>query len=133
MNKRTRKFGIEILQRAEEASLLDKQHNNTLWRDVAKKEMRNVSITFKILDSGENPSVGFSGLSVQMVFDIKLDLTRKARHFVDGHVNPNPVDSTYTEVVSSITLRIAITYAVLLGVDIFNHKGYQSCLVDQDL
>lgn len=41
-----------------------------------KKETTNVMIAFKILDAGENLPVGFSKLSVHMVFDVNLDLTR---------------------------------------------------------
>ena len=98
---------------------MDKQNKNTLWRDAIQKEMKNVSIAFKILDSSENLSVGFSKLSVHMVFDIKLDLTRKARLVADGHLTPDPIDSTYTGVVSRETVRIALTHAALLGIDIW--------------
>ena len=54
-----------------------------------------------------------------MVFDIKLDLTRKARLVADGHLTPDPNDSTYAGVVSRETVRISLTYAALLGVDIW--------------
>ena len=53
-----------------------------------------------------------------MVFDIKLDLTRKARVVADGHLTPDPIDSTYAGVVSRKTVRIALTYVALLGIDI---------------
>ena len=53
-----------------------------------KKEMTNVSVAFKVLDSMENLPVGYSKLSVHMVFDIKLDLTRKACLVADGHLTP---------------------------------------------
>ena len=81
--------------------------------------MINISIALKILDSGDNLPVGFSELSVHMVFDIKLDLTRKARIVADVHLTPDPIDSTYARVVSKESARIALTYAVLLGVDIW--------------
>ena len=80
--------------------------------------MKNVSIAFKILDSSENLPVRYSKLSVHMVFDIKLDLTRKARVVADGHLTPDPIDSTYAGVVSRKTVRIALTYVALLGIDI---------------
>ena len=81
--------------------------------------MTNVSVAFKVLDSMENLPVGYSKLSVHMVFDIKLDLTRKARLVADGHLTPDPIDSTYAGVVSRETVRIALTYAALMGVDIW--------------
>ena len=95
VKKRTHKYGIEVPRTVEEAYLMDKQNKNTLWRDAIHKEMKNVSIAFKILDSNENLPIGCSRLSVHMVFDIKLDLTRKARLVADGHLTPDPVDSTY--------------------------------------
>ena len=100
------------------SDLFDKQNNNTLWRDAVKKEMTNVSVAFKVLDSMENLPVGYSKLSVHLVFDIKLDLTRKARLIADGHLTPDPIDSTYAGDISRETVRIALTYSALLGVDI---------------
>ncbi len=96
--------------------MLNKQNNTNFWRNAVKKEMTKVMIAFKILDTGENFPFGFSKLSVRMVFDIKLDLTRKARLVVDGQLTPDPVDSTYAVVVSMELVRIALTYAVLLGI-----------------
>ena len=49
----------------------------------------------------------------------KLDLTRKARLVADGHLIPDPVDSTYAGFVFRESVRIALTYAVLLGVDLW--------------
>ena len=54
-----------------------------------------------------------------MVFDIKLDLTRKARLVADGYLTPDPIDSTYAGVVSMKMVRIALTYTALLGIDIW--------------
>ena len=52
-----------------------------------------------------------------MVFDIKLDLTRKTRLVADGHFTPDPVDSTYADVVLRETVKIALTHAALHGFD----------------
>ena len=90
VKKRSHKYGIEVPRTVEEAYMLDRKNNNTLWRDAVKKEMENVMVAFKILDTGENLPVGFSKLGVHMVFDIKLDLTRKARLVADGHLTPDP-------------------------------------------
>ena len=48
--------------------------------------------------------VGHSRLKEYLVFDIKLDLTRKTRLVADGHLTPDPVDSTYAGVVSRETV-----------------------------
>ena len=77
----------------EEAYALDKQNNSSCWRDTIKKEMKNVIIAFNLLDEGDKPPVGYAKLKVHLVFDVKLDLTRKARLVADGHMTPDPVNS----------------------------------------
>ena len=81
--------------------------------------MKNVIFAFNLLERGDKPPVGHAQLKVYLVFDAKLDLTRKARLVADGHLTPDPVDSTYAGVVSRETVRIALTYAALHGLDIW--------------
>ena len=44
-------------------------------------------------------------------------MTRKARLVADGHLTPDPVDSTHAGVVSRERVRIALTYTGLCGFD----------------
>ena len=53
-----------------------------------------------------------------MIFDVKMDFTRKARWVLDGHKTPSVAGSTYAGVVSRETVRIALTYAALNGLDV---------------
>ena len=53
-----------------------------------------------------------------MVFDVKMDFTRKARWVKDGHKTPDPEQSTYAGVVSRESVRIALTCAALNGLDV---------------
>ena len=53
-----------------------------------------------------------------IIFDVKMDFTRKARWVLDGHKTPEPIISTYADVVSRESVRIALTYAALNGVDV---------------
>ena len=55
---------------------------------------------------------------LHIVFDVKMDFTRKARWVLDGHKTADPEGSTYAGVVSRESVRIAFTYAVLNGLDI---------------
>ena len=119
VKKKTHKYGIEVPSTVEEAYALDQKNKNPYWSDAIKKEMRNVVVAFNILDSGEKAPIGYSKLGVHMVFDVKLDLTRKARLVADGHLTPDPVDSTYAGVVSRESVRIALTYAALMGLDLW--------------
>ena len=55
-----------------------------------------------------------------MIYDIKMDFTRKARLVAEGCRTPNPVTSTYAGVVFRESVRIARTYASLNGLDVWS-------------
>ena len=62
---------------------------------------------------------GWSKVTGHLVFDVKMDFTRKARWVLDRHKTPDPVGSTYAGVVSRERVRITFTYASLNGLDVF--------------
>jgi hypothetical protein len=119
-NKRkiTHKYGIEVPTSIEHGCKLDEQNGDTCWRDALSKEMKNVGIAFQVLEEGENEPVGWSKVTGHLVFDVKMDFTRKARWVLDGHKTPDPIGSTYAGVVSRESVRIALTYAALNGLDV---------------
>jgi hypothetical protein len=80
--------------------------------------MKNNRIAFEIKEEDENIPPGFKYLECYMIFDVKMDLTRKARYVANGAKTPDPIASTYAGVVSRETVRIAFTYAALNGSDI---------------
>jgi hypothetical protein len=43
-------FGIEVPKNWDAYVRLDKENDNTLWQDAARKEMNNVRVAFKILN-----------------------------------------------------------------------------------
>ena len=47
-----------------------------------------------------------------------MNFTRKARWVLDGYKCPNPIGSTYAGVVSRESVRIALTYAALNGLEV---------------
>ena len=47
--------------------------------------MMNVGIAFHLLQHGEDPPVGYTKASGHLIFDVKMDFTRKARFLLDGH------------------------------------------------
>ena len=117
--KKTHKFGIEVPATVIDALKLDKENGDTKWRDAISKEMRNVRTAFRILEEEEGLTVGYSKtMTVHLVFDVKMDLTRKARLVADGHKARDPVGSTYAGVVSRETVRIALTYTALMGLSV---------------
>ena len=118
IRKTTHKYGIEMATSVDHAYEIDKGNGNTLWRDAIKKEMTNVGIAFEVLEDGEHAPVAWRKLSGHLVFDVKMDFTRKARWVLDGHKTPKPTGSTYAGVVSRESIRIVFTYAALNGLDV---------------
>ena len=115
----THKYGIEVPSSINHAKELDKKNGNTLWMDGLNKEMTNVSIAFDFLDHGVKPPPGYTKSSGHLIWDLKMDFTRKARWVKDGHRTPDPTTSNYAGVVSRESVRIAFTYAALNGLDVF--------------
>ena len=69
-------------------------------------------------EEGEHAPVAWRKVSGHLVFDVKMDFTRKARWVLDGHKTPKPTGSTYVGVVSRESVRIAFTYAALNGLGV---------------
>ena len=68
----------------EQAYSLDRENGNTLWQDAIAKEMRHVLPAFKdaqctLEDIKAHLSlVGYQKIRCHLIFDIKMDFTRKA-------------------------------------------------------
>ena len=118
VRKNTHKYGIKVPKTIEEAYALDKANGNSLWRNAIAKEMKNVSVAFEILEREEELPVSYKLATCHIIFDVKMDFTRKARYVLDGHRTEDPQGSTYAGVVSRESVRIAFTYAALNGIDI---------------
>ena len=117
--KVTHKYGIELPTTVEEAYELDRRNGNDYWAKAIAKEMKNVGIAFQLLDENENLPVGWIKVTGHIIFDVKMDFTRKARWVLDGHRTPDPGISTFAGVVSRESVRILLTYAALNDIDVF--------------
>ena len=98
----THKYGIEmpapgrdIVQNARD---LDRKNGNTLWMDSLAKEMGNLNIAFQYLEIGEKAPPGWFKASGLIIFDVKMDFTRKARWVKDGHKTPPSTTSSFASV-----------------------------------
>ena len=80
--------------------------------------MMNVGILFDILDDNYVVPLEWSKLMGHVIFDCKIDMTRKARWVLDGHKTPEPLHSIYAGVVYRESVRIALTYAALNDLDV---------------
>jgi len=112
------KYGVRVPRTLKEARRLDRENGNDLWEKAYKKEMKNVGIAFRILAEGERAPVGYSKASGHLIFDVKMDFTRKARWVKDGHRTPDLETSSYAGVVSRESVRVLLTYAALHDIQV---------------
>jgi hypothetical protein len=82
------------------------------WRKAIDKEMRNVKPAFEFRDDNKVP-IGYKHIDCHMIFDVKLDLTRKARYVAGGHQTDPPKDMVYASVVFRDSVCIAFLLAAL--------------------
>ena len=57
-------------------------------------------------------------ITCHMVFDVKMDFTRKARFMAGGHLTDDPTTITYSSVVSRDSVRITLAIAEQNGLDV---------------
>ena len=112
------KFGISIPDNYEEAVDLDRENGNTYWQDATKKEMKNVEVAFKFLDDGTHIPIGFKKITCHLIFDVKFDLTRKARYVGGGHLTKVSASLSYSSVVSRDSVRIMFLIAALNDLEV---------------
>lgn len=112
--KRTHKHGIELPKSVRQALEIDARTGTTFWRDAIQKEMTNVNPAFEFRDDDKIP-IGYTKIDCHMIFDIKSDLTRKARLVAGGHMTEVPKDSVYSSVVARDSVRLAFMVAALNG------------------
>lgn len=118
LRKKNMKFGIQIPRTVEEAYELDRINGNTLWADAIDKEFRNSSVAFQVRDEGEIAPVGWTKITCHLIFDVKMDLTRKARYVAGGHLTDVDPHYTYASVVGRDSVRIAFMLAALNGLNV---------------
>jgi Reverse transcriptase (RNA-dependent DNA polymerase) len=111
------KIGIELPRTVQEVLEIDRRTGTTFWRDIINKEMATVAHVFEFVKDDEIPG-NYQFVLCHMVFDVKMDLTRKARFVAGGHMTDPPKDTTYSSVVSRDSIRIAFLIAALNDLDI---------------
>ena len=76
--KRTHKFGVLIPKSVKEALILDDKTGTDLWQKAIEKEMKNVMPAFTFLEQDDKVPIGYQHIDCHMIFDVKMDFTRKA-------------------------------------------------------
>jgi Reverse transcriptase (RNA-dependent DNA polymerase) len=125
---RDQKFGIEIPHSVKRALEIDRETGTTFWRDAIKKEMLNIASAISILDEGAKPPPGFQWIPCHIIFDVKMDFTRKARFVAGGHTTAPPNSITYASMVSRESVHIAFLLAALNGLDMLAACMNADCL-----
>jgi hypothetical protein len=118
--KKTHKYGIRLPKTTEEAYQIDHKTNTDYWHQAIMKEMKNNMVAFKFLEDGETIPVGSKWIPFHMIFDVKLDLTRKAHFVAGGHWTDPPTQVTYSSVITRESIHIAFTIAALNELDILS-------------
>ena len=81
--------------------------------------MTNIGIASEILDKDTPVPVGWKKPTGNLIWDVKIDFTRKARWVLDGHRQGQPEGSTYAGVMSLESVRITLTYAAINKLNVF--------------
>jgi hypothetical protein len=113
-----------------EALAIDEASITDLWRKAINKEMARVKVAWKTREDGLTPAqqardgnasdlIGFQEiLACHIIFDIKMDFSRKARFVAGGHTTTAPSSMTYSSVISRDSIRLAFLIAALNDLDI---------------
>ncbi len=80
--------------------------------------MSNVQNAFEFKGKTEAAPVGFKKIPLRMIFDDKMDFTRKARLEAGGHWTGPPISMIYSSVVSRDSVRIAFLVAAINNLDV---------------
>jgi hypothetical protein len=121
------KFGCKLPHSVEEALEIDRQMGTDSWQGALNKEMSKVKVVWNACDditpddvrSGKvKDMIGFQEIGCHIVFNIKMDFTRKARFCAGGHTTDTPAVMTYSSVVSRDSVQIGFMLAALNGLDV---------------
>jgi hypothetical protein len=110
--------GLELPKTVKRALEIDKETGTTNWRDAICKEMKNAFPAFEFLDEGAVKPIGYQQITCHLVFDIKMDFTRKACFVAGGHMTDAPLLITYASVVLRKSVCIALLIAALNDLEV---------------
>lgn len=123
----THKYGIRIPKTVEEALQHDKVNGNNYWEKAIEKEMSKAKVSWRVhrehtpdeVRHGKcKELIGYQEIKCHLVFDVKMDLTRKARFCANGNEADAPSSITYSSVVSRDSIRLVFLIAGLNDLDI---------------
>lgn len=102
----------------ERALEIDKETGTDYWFKALEKEMKHVRPAFNVLEEGIPPPIGSQWIPCHMVFDVKMDFTRKAHFVAGGNFAQPPSCLTYSSVVARDSVCLAFLIAALNDLNI---------------
>jgi len=84
------------------------------------KEAKTVLPALKILERNEKIPLGYKCIDLMTIFEVKMDLTRKARICARGDQIDTPPNVTYASVVTRESIRIGFMLASLNELNILS-------------
>ena len=124
----THKYGVRLPKNVDEALTIIRETKTNFWEQALNKEMQKAKVAYEEVEgctpedvrSGQVPELtGFQEIKCHVVFDVKMDFTRKARFVAGGHMTETPVALCYSSVVSRDSIHLAFLVAALNDLDIF--------------
>ena len=95
---------MKVPSTVDEAIELDRENGDALWQDAIAKEINNSKVAFQVLGADEQPPVGYTEITCNLIFDVKIDMTTKTRYVAGVHLTDPPSSSTYVSVLSRETV-----------------------------
>ena len=117
--RQSHKYGVQLPKTVDEALEIDRLTGTDFWKKALDKELKNVFQAFEFVDS-ENVPIGYTQCNLMMVFDVKLDLTRKCRLCCRGDLLDAPKSDTFASVVSRDSVRLFFLLAALNDMDVLS-------------
>ena len=104
------KYGIRFPGNAKEAAQFDQKNGNKIWANAILKELEalmSMKLFRKLpLSLRKARAKGFQFALLRMIFDVKVDLRRKARIVIGGHVVDSSRNKVYPSTMKSVSARI---------------------------
>ena len=73
--------------------------------------MKKSRVAFNLLDRYNNAPVDYKEITCHLIFDVKMDPTKKSWYVAGGHLTNPPSSMSYARVVSRDTVRLALLIA----------------------
>ena len=102
------KFGVEVKLIVEDTLRIDLKNGNTLWHESIGKDMKNSRVALNLLDRDNHAPFGYKEITWYQIFNIEMDLTRKARYVAIGRITNPPSSMTHISVVSNDSVRLVL-------------------------